>query len=72
MSCDADGAIRVLQEGLKLEKENTFKQADSLVISLPPNLNRDLSFSTVGVRTGMDVIKSAEVPGSSRHVHEDG
>lgn len=33
MSCDADGAIKVLQDGLKLEKENRFKQADSLVIS---------------------------------------
>jgi len=35
MSYDADGAIQVLQDGLKMEKNNRFKQADSLVISLP-------------------------------------
>lgn len=32
MSYDADGAIQVLQDGLKMEKKNRFKQADALVI----------------------------------------
>ncbi|KAF9792188.1 hypothetical protein BJ322DRAFT_19589 [Thelephora terrestris] len=32
MSYDADGAIQVLQDGLKLEKKNKFKQADSLLV----------------------------------------
>jgi hypothetical protein len=40
MSYDADGAIRVLQDGLEMEKRNRFKQADSLVISLPPSALR--------------------------------
>ena len=35
MSYDADGAIQVLRDGLKMEKKNRFKQADSLVIPLP-------------------------------------
>lgn len=35
MSYDADGAIQVLQDGLKMEKKNRFKQADSLVILYP-------------------------------------
>ena len=34
MSYDADGAIQVLRDGLKMEKKNRFKQADSLVIPL--------------------------------------
>ena len=34
MSYDADGAIQVLQDGLKMDKKNRFKQADSLVICL--------------------------------------
>jgi len=37
MSYDADGAIQVLQDGLKMEKSNRFKQADALVILLPPS-----------------------------------
>lgn len=64
MSYDADGAIQVLQDGLALEKKNRFKQADSLVIALPPcTSNRDLQSLPVGVRVGMDVIESAEVSG---------
>lgn len=35
MSYDADGAIKVLQDGLRVEKDNRFKQADSLVSPLP-------------------------------------
>lgn len=34
MSYDADGAIQVLQDGLKVEKRNRFMQADALVICL--------------------------------------
>ena len=34
MSYDADGAIKVLQDGLEMEKKNRFKQADALVIYL--------------------------------------
>jgi hypothetical protein len=34
MSYDADGAIQVLRDGLKMERSNRFKQADSLVIFL--------------------------------------
>jgi hypothetical protein len=37
MSYDADGAIQVLQDGLKIEKKNRFQQADSLVI--PPSFS---------------------------------
>jgi len=40
MSCDADGAIQVLQDGLAMEKKNRFKQADSLVIPLLLNAPR--------------------------------
>jgi len=32
MSYDADGAIQVLQDGLRIEKKNWFKQADSLLV----------------------------------------
>lgn len=42
MSCDTDAAVRILQGGLNLEKENRFKQADSSVIFLPSNLSSEL------------------------------
>jgi hypothetical protein len=36
MSYDAEGAIKVLQDGLEVERPNRFKQADTLVgISYP-------------------------------------
>ena len=64
MSYDADGAIQVLQDGLEMEKKNRFKQADSLVILLPPSPPRIVvDVSAVGVRAGMDVTEPAEVPG---------
>lgn len=66
MSSDVNGAIQVLQGGINLQKQNRFKQADSLVISPPFGLLPQyyLSFPKVGVRTSMDIDKSAEVPGS--------
>lgn len=45
MSYDADGAIQVLQDGLKLDKKNRFKQADSLVIFFRHPTHSKLGFT---------------------------
>jgi hypothetical protein len=71
MSYDAEGAIRVLQEGLGPERPHLFKQADALVSNPPFVLwpEEVLNNITAGLRTCMDAPRSTVLCRCCEDVH---
>jgi len=69
MAYDADGAIRVLQDGLKPDRPHTFVQADMLVRPFPihPPVHQftNITLAIVDVRISMDSLEPGPVLGGS-------
>jgi len=77
MAYDADGAIRVLRDGLKPDRPHTFVQADMLVRPVlihPPVTSSSIhrrNLAIVDVRISMDSLEPGSVPGGSWSLYED-
>lgn len=71
MSCDAEGAIKVLRKGLKPERPHTFAQADGLVSSHVQDMTKADDCIKACFRTGMDATRADAIPRSCRDVFAD-
>ena len=71
MSCDAEGAIKVLRKGLKPERPHTFAQVDGLVSFRVEGPTKTDGYSEACFRTGVDTTRTDAIPRSCRNVFAD-